>query len=170
MSFTEKGLPDPENQRLFSRRLRPHRSLTRRNFHLLLMIFAGASLFSSLPFILFGAWPVAGFMGLDVALFYFAFRANFNAARAYEDISLTPLDLSLAKVSAKGQRAEWHFNPAWVRLAREEHEEFGTQRLELVSRGRSVEVASFLGPNEKADFAGDFSKALAEAKRGPRFS
>jgi uncharacterized membrane protein len=170
MSIVETGVVEPENHRLFAARIKPYRSLTRRNFHLILMVFSGASLFSSLPFIFLGAWPIAGFMGLDVVLFYFAFRANFNAARAYEDVHVTHFELLLAKVSARGQRAEWRFNPAWVRLEREEHEEFGTQRLALVSRGKSVEIAGFLGPGEKADFASALSRALAEARRGPRFS
>jgi uncharacterized membrane protein len=155
---------------ILSLRIKPHRSLTQSNFRLLLAIFSGVSLFSSLPFILFGAWPVAGFIGLDVAALYFAFRANFRAARAYEDLLLTPFELRFAKVSAKGARAEWTFNPAWVRLDRVEHEEFGTQRLAFVSRGRSVEVGPFLGPQEKAQLAANLSSALAEARRGPRFS
>jgi len=155
---------------ILSLRLKPHRSLTQRNFRLLLTVFAGASVFSSLPFILFGAWPVAGFIGLDVLALYFAFKANFRAARAYEDVFLTPFELRFAKVSAKGARAEWNFNPAWVRLDRTEHEEFGTQRLAFVSRGHDVEIGPFLGPKEKARLAVDLSSALAEARRGPRFS
>jgi uncharacterized membrane protein len=164
------GPQHPADQPLLVMRLRPHRSLSRRNFHLLMMVFGLASFVSSMPFVIAGAWPVAGFMGLDVALFYWAFRANFRAARAYEDVRLTPIELLLAKVSPKGRRAEWRFHPAWVRLLREEHEEYGVQRLALESRGRSVEVAGFLGPREKADFATELSAALAQARRGPRFS
>lgn len=159
-----------EDLRLFSVRLKPHRSLNRRNFHVLMGIFTGASFFSTLMFLLLGAWPVAGFMGLDVALVYFAFRASYRAARAYEVVEVTFFELLLAKVSARGERAEWRFNPAFVRLEREEHEEFGTQRLALVSRGQAVEIAAFLGPADKADFAKELSRALAEARRGPRFS
>ena len=33
-----------------------------------------------------GAWPVFGFFGLDVLLIYWAFRLNFRAPRATEDI------------------------------------------------------------------------------------
>ena len=120
--------PQPLEHPLFVARLRPHRSLTRRNFRLLITIFAGVNLFTSLPFIVLGAWPVAGFMGLDVAILYIAFRANFRAARAYEDISVTPLELHLAKVSARGRFAEWRFHPALVGLTRDEHEDCGTQR------------------------------------------
>ena len=161
---------DPADRPLFATRLRPHRSLTRRNVRLLIAIFAGANLFTSVPFIVSGAWPVAGFMGLDVAILYMAFRANFRAARAYEDICLTPIELHLAKMSARGRLAEWRFHPSWVRLTRDEHEEYGTQRVALVSRGVSVEVAGFLGPGAKADLATTLSAALAEARRGPRFN
>jgi uncharacterized membrane protein len=161
---------DPTTRRIFAVRLHPHRSLTKRNFHILIMVFSGMSFFATLPFVIIGAWPVAGFMGLDVALLYLAFRANFRAARAYEDVRVTPIELRLAKVSPKGVKAEWHFHPSWVRLHREEHEEFGVQKLALVSRGQSVEVGNFLGPEEKARFASGLSRALAEARQGPRFS
>jgi uncharacterized membrane protein len=170
MSAANIATVEAEDPALFAARITPHRSLTRRHFRLLLMFFLGANIFTSLPFIILGAWPVAGFMGLDVALLYIAFKANFRAGQAYEDVHVTPFELLVAKVSPKGQRAEWRFNPAFVRLEREEHEEFGTLRLALVSRGRSVEVAAFLGPGEKADFASALSLALAEARRGPRFS
>jgi uncharacterized membrane protein len=154
---------------LFAARLQPHRSLGRRNFRMVMMAFLGANIFTSLPFIFFGAWPVAGFLGLDVLLFYLAFKANFRSARAYEDVKVTVFELLLAKVSASGERAEWRFNPAFVRLEREEDEEFGTVRLALVSRGKSVEVAGFLGPDEKASFASALTRALNEARRGRRF-
>ena len=125
---------------------------------------------SSLPFILMGAWPVAGFFGLDILLIFVAFKANYRAARAYEDVVVTPLELLLAKVSAKGLRREWRFHPAWVRIDKVEHFEFGLQRLALRSRGRSVEVAAFLGPDAKADFASRLTRALSDAKRGARYS
>jgi uncharacterized membrane protein len=157
-------------RRIFSARLTPHRSLSRSNFRLLLIVVGAAGLFTALPFVILGAWPVAGFMGLDVALIYFAFRANFRDARAYEDVTLTPLELHLAKVSAKGARADWRFNPSWVRLEREEDEEFGLQRLTVASRGARIEIAHYLGPDDKARFATELSRALAEARRGPRYN
>jgi uncharacterized membrane protein len=132
--------------------------------------FAGASLFSAMPFIVLGAWPIVAYFALDVAIFYLAFRANYRAARAYEDLKISFFELLLAKVNAKGKRMEWRFNPSFVRLDEDRHEEFGTQRLALMSRGQSVEIAAFLGPAEKADLAGSLSQALAKARRGPRFS
>ena len=47
------------------------------------------------------------------------------------------------------------------------HDEFGIERLFLVSRGRRLSIAACLSPDEKADFAKALSSALGEAKRGP---
>ena len=160
---------DPAEPVLFSTRLRPHRSLSPRQFRFLLLGIAGVSFVSTLPFVVMGAWPVAGFMGLDVLAVYVAFKASFRSARAYEDVEVTFLQLTLAKVSARGARAEWRFNPSWVRLERQDHAEFGTQRLDLVARASRVEVAGFLGPDAKERFADDLGRALAEARRGHRY-
>jgi uncharacterized membrane protein len=54
-----------------------------------------------------------------------------------------------------------------VRLERVVHEEFGIERLFLVSHGRELPIASFLGPSEKESFALALSAAIGEAKRGP---
>ena len=158
-----------EDQVLLDVRLKPHRSLSGTQFRVLMIVFALVGTATSLPFVIAGAWPVGGFMGLDVAVVYLAFRASFRSARAYEAISVTAFEMMLAKVRAKGRRAEWRFHPAWVRVAKGEHEEFGLQRLSVRERGRSVELAGFLGADAKADFASQLTRALAEARRGPRY-
>ncbi len=155
---------------IFARRITPHRSLDRKGLRLLIAVFACCGVFSSLPFVILGAWPVAGFTGLDIALICIAFKANVRAARAYEDIALTALELTVAKVSAKGARREWRFNPLYTRLEHQEIEDFGMTRLDLVARNRRVEVGGFLGPRARGDFAQDLRRALALARRGPRFS
>jgi uncharacterized membrane protein len=68
---------------------------------------------------------------------------------------------------AAGMVREWTLNPVWVRLDRIVHEEFGIERLFLVSHGRRLSIANFLGPDEKKSFATALSAALGEARRGP---
>src|SRR3974390_2061938 len=140
-------------QAIYAVRLRPHRSLSRAPGKALFAILGPVCLGVSLPFFLMGAWPIVGFLGLDALGLWLAFELSFRAARAYEDVRVTSLELLLAKVSPKGAAREWRFNPAWVRIDRREHEEFGLQRLALVSHGRSVEFASFLGPEQKEEVA-----------------
>jgi uncharacterized membrane protein len=121
-------------------------------------------------FLLMGAWPVLGFFGLDVLAIYWAFRINFRRARATEEISVTPSELRVRRISHRGQVAEFVLNPLWVRLDQKTHAEFGIEKLYLVSRGRHVAIASFLGPEEKASFAKALTAALQAAKRGPTYN
>lgn len=157
----------PADPKIFSAVITPHRSLSPRGFLILMLCLGAVSFVSGVVFVSMGAWPVCGFFGLDVLLVYVAFRANFRAARAYEEVTVTASELTLRKVSQRGGVREWTLNPLWVRLERIVHEEFGVERLFLVSRGQRLSIASFLGAREKENFATALSAALGEAKRGP---
>ena len=156
--------PEPK---IFAATITPHRSLGSTGFLILMLGIGGVSFVSGMVFLLLGAWPVFGFLGLDVLLIYWAFRANFRAARAYEEVTVTASELTVRKVSQQGTVREWTLNPVWVQLDRIVHEEFGIERLFLVSGGRRLPIAAFLAPHEKASFARALSAALGEAKRGP---
>jgi uncharacterized membrane protein len=149
--------------------LTAHRSLSPKALRRLLLAFAALSLAVSLPFAALGAWPVVGFMGLDVLLVYVAFRANSRAAKSTERVFVSPLELRLAKISTTGSSKEWKFHPWWTRLERETDEEFGLRKLAWVSHGTAVEIAACLGPAEKEEFARVLTRAMADARRGRRF-
>ena len=70
--------------------LTPHRSLGPTGFLILMAVLGGVSFAAGIVFLLVGAWPVFGFFGLDVLLIYCAFRLNYRAARAYEEVTVTP--------------------------------------------------------------------------------
>ncbi len=161
---TDAALADPE---IFSAIITPHRSLGPRGFVIFMLWFGGLAFISGMPFVLIGAWPIFGFFGLEVLLVYLAFRANYRSARAYEEVTVTACELTVRQVSHRGGVREWTLNPLWVKLDRIVHEEFGIERLFLVSHGRRLPIAASLGPNEKASFAQALSAALGEAKRGP---
>jgi uncharacterized membrane protein len=152
---------------LFSAIVTPHRSLSSLGFLIVMAAIGSVSFAAGMMFLLMGAWPVFGFFGLDVLLVYWAFRVNYRAAAAYEEVTVTASELKLRKVSHRGQISEWTLNPVWVRLDRITHEEFGIEQLFLVSGGRRLPVASFLGPQEKESFAAALAAAISEAKRGP---
>jgi uncharacterized membrane protein len=151
---------------IFSAVLTPHRSLGHTGFMILIVLFGVVSFISGMAFLLMGAWPVFGFFGLDVLLLYFAFRLNYRQAAAYEQVTVTPTALKVRKVSPGGTAREWELNPLWVKLDKVVHEEYGVERLLLVSRGQQLAIANFLSPDEKASFAQALGEALGEAKRG----
>ena len=158
--------PPPEPP-IFSAVLTPHRSLGPTGFLVLMGVLCVINFVTGMVFLMAGAWPVFGFCGVDVLLVYLAFRLNYRAGKAYEEVTVTPSELTVRKVSPRGRISEWTLNPLWVRLDRVVHAEFGIERLFLVSQGRRLAIAGFLGPQEKESFALALSNALGEAKRGP---
>src|ERR1700720_309957 len=138
---------DFDQAELFSARLTPHRSLKPTGFLVVMAFVSVVSFAAGVAFLLMGAWPVFGFFGLDVLAIYWAFRISFRDAKACEEILVTPSELRVRRVNHRGHVAEWVLNPLWVQIDQKAHEEFGIEKLYLVSRGRHLAIASFLGPD-----------------------
>jgi uncharacterized membrane protein len=169
---SDSGKPDSgeiAERAVFDATITPHRSLGQSGFRIVMTLVCLASVVSSIPFVVLGAWPVAGFFGLDAVALFIAFHVNFRHARAFERVVVTPLEVLLRKVSHHGREAVWRFNPAWTKLERQDDEDYGLLRLSLVSRGQSVAVASALSPGEREGFADALGAALAQARRGGDF-
>ena len=152
----------PETPR-FSAVLTPHRSLSRKGFVVLMAAICAISFATGLLFFALGAWPVIGFMGLDVALIYLAFRLNFRALRRYETVDLTDDALTVTQVEPSGSSQVFSFNPYWVRLRLEPRIGRSTE-LSLASHGQRLVLASFLTDTEREDFALALSSALSATR------
>jgi uncharacterized membrane protein len=160
-----------ENEpQIFSARLTPHRSLDRTGFLAVMLFLSVVSFATGIVFLMKGAWPVLGFFGLDVLVVWWAFKVNFRTARAREEITVTTTELRVRRISHRGQVAEFTFNPLWVRLDMEVDEDFGIEHLYLISRGQQIQIARFLGPDEKASFYKGLIEAINAAKRGPTYN
>ena len=79
---------------------------------------------------------------------------------------ITPLVVMLARVTHRGERREWRFNPLWTKLTRIEDEEYGLQTLTLVSRREYVVVARDVSPIDREEIAQELTRALAQVKKG----
>jgi uncharacterized membrane protein len=152
----------PETPR-FSAVLTPNRSLSPRGFLVLMAAICIVSVGTGVLFFMLGAWPVIGFMGLDVALIYLAFKLNFRALRRYETVDLTDDALTVTRVEPSGRSQAWTFNPYWVRLSLQPRIGRSTE-LSLASHGQRLVLASFLTDSEREDFALALSSALSEAR------
>ena len=162
--------PEAAQPELFSALLTPHRSLNRTGFLVLMAFLSAVSFAAGLAFLLMGAWPVFCFFGLDVLVIWWAFRINFRRAQATEEILVTPSELRVRRISHRGHVVEWVLNPLWVQLDQKIDAEYGIEKLYLVSKGRRISIASFLGPDEKASFAKALTEALQAARRGPTYN
>lgn len=147
----------------FSAVLTPHRSLGPTGFAVLMAAVCLVSFGTGLFFYLLGAWPVIGFMGLDVALIYIAFKLNFRALRLYETVDLTRDALTVTRVAPSGEAQSWRFNPYWVRLSVLERVGRSSE-LSIASHGERLVFASFLTDEEREDFAAALNSALSAAR------
>ncbi|WPZ35553.1 DUF2244 domain-containing protein [Thalassobaculum sp. OXR-137] len=152
----------PEEKPVLDLVLYPHRSLSPQGFLLLMGGIAGLSFMIGLIFFLVGAWPIVGFLGLDVAVIYGAFRLNYRAARAYETIRLCGNELEVVKIDARGRRRRYVMPSAWLRVDLEARPR-RTSRLTLWSRGRALEIGVFLGQEEKDGLADVLRDGLRRA-------
>jgi uncharacterized membrane protein len=147
--------------------LTPHRSLKPRGFAILMAVMAVMSSLTGFAFWRLGAWPVPGFMGLDVAAVYIAFRLNYRQGRAAEEIRMTRSLLTVSRTAPDGRSASAGLNPYWVRLEVDRHPEFGILRMAIAWQNHRLAVGSFIGPKEREHFAEEFSAALRTARSIP---
>lgn len=150
---------------IFSATLVPHRSLSRRGFAILMVAICALWFLTGLFFWWLGAWPVIGFFGIDVLAIWLAFKLNYRAARAYEEVEVTRSELTIRKVAPSGRAQELRFNPAWVRLEVEQAANRNLKRIVIRARDRTIPIGAFLTPEDRGSFARAFSTALATAKR-----
>lgn len=158
------AFPAPLEEPFFEAVITPHRSLSARGFFIVMALVGGICFTCGLVFWALGAWPIVGFLGLDVALVWFAFRANYRAARAYETVSVSPARLRIVRTDVRGRRRSTEMNPYWTRLEAEHDEEFGLMGLTVTSRGRRERIGDWLSPPEREDFARALANALHEAR------
>jgi uncharacterized membrane protein len=148
--------------RLWSVTLTPHRSLSREGFVTLMLVVVLINFAGGLLFLVSGAWPVAGFMGLDVLLIWWAFRQNFADAKRAERITIRDDLVTVQRVSPAGAMETLEFNRRWLKVELEfdEAREM-VGRLLLVYRGALTEVGSFLGRDERQSLSKALRTALA---------
>jgi len=107
-------------QQTFRATLKPYRSLSQRGFLILMSVLIGLNFAAGTAFYLLGAWPIAPFLGLDVALVWWAFRKNYADALKEEQIEVTDHELILKRFDHDRQREELHFTRSWVKVELEE--------------------------------------------------
>jgi uncharacterized membrane protein len=134
--------------------LTPHRSLSREGFIAIIGLVGAINLIVGVMFYVVGAWPIVGFLGLDVLAIWWAFKVNFRDQKEAERIVKQGDDVTLFRFLKDGTTREAKFNRLWTRVELEydaERELVG--RLHLCTRGERHEIASFLGAEERESLA-----------------
>ena len=137
----------------------PHRSLSRRGLGLLTGALCALSVGSTAMFWWLGAWPIAGFNGVEITAALLLLRHNARAARANEVILLSPSTLKVIRTAQDGTRTEQAVSPAWINVHLQDRPG-RVPGLFLGAHGTRIEVGASLGEPEKLDLAQSLKDAL----------
>ena len=153
---------NPTSEVLFAARLTPNRSASVRAINLVIALLAVVFFLTGLGFMLIGAWPIMGFLGLEIVLLYLALRWNLLAAGRQETVTLTRTALTIERIDPWGKRSEARLEPYWARV----EADADCRRLEIRSHGKGIVVGQFLSVEERAEFASALRAALAKSRAG----
>lgn len=143
--------------------VRPHRSLNAFGFRLLMAVLIVANGAFGALMAARGAWPVTGFMGLDVLGVYIAFRLSYAQASAFERITIADSLFVVSQVDARGRAREWRCPSYWANVGYDDDaEERGI--LTVRSRGQEIEIGRFLHADERSELARQLREALHRAR------
>ena len=145
----------------------PHRSLSAGGLRFLVGAICTLSVCTTAVFWWLGAWPIAGFNGVEITTAMLLLRHNARAVRANEVILLSASALRIIRTDVKGNRTEQEVPPAWLRMELQERPG-RVPGLYLLARGSRIEVAASLGEPEKLSLARALEEAL-DRWRNPRF-
>ena len=149
---------------LFAATLTPHRSLSPRGKRVVIGLVAALALVPGIVFYVAGAWPVVGFMGLDVVAIWIALTVSMRGGRAYEVVTLWPGTLEVKKIDAKGAEDVMTFIPFNVRFVIDRDYNERLTGLWLKERERRIALGAFLSAEEKLSFSKAFGTALKKAR------
>jgi uncharacterized membrane protein len=152
------GPPPLDGDLYMDAELRPHRSLSVAAFKYMLTAVIAINVVVATFFWAQGAFPVAGFLGLDVLAIWLAFRFNYRAALRVERVRVSRGQVYVSSADVGGAR-HWVLNPVWARVLRE-----GTGVLIRAGK-QQMRLGAFLSPKECESFAAALDTALFRAKR-----
>ena len=152
------GAPVAQGPVLMDAVLAPNRSLSRQARRLLIIAFAVANAVPAAFFLAQGAYPVSGFMGLDVLALIWAFHANECAGRARERVLVSPASILVTCRRPDARETHYAVSPLWARVLDD------PRAVRIAAGGADVYVAGFLAPFERAAFAEALKDALARAR------
>jgi uncharacterized membrane protein len=149
---------------LFAATLTPHRSLSRNGGRFVVAALAVLCTVPAIVFLSLGAWPVLGFLGLDLVLLWWALDSAFRKSRESETVTLWRDQLEIKHTDGRGRETLSRFNPHFVKLVIERDINERTTGLLLRTRERELRLGDFLSLDDRSSFAKAFGTALRRAR------
>lgn len=144
----------------FAATLVAQRSLDVRGLTVVALILAASGAAVGALFLAMGAWPVVGFVGLEVGVAIALFLGHHALARVVEEVVLEERVLRVRRRRGLGAVQAWEFPPGWLRVTVEPPGPHGAGGVVLATHGRRLVVGSGLSEGERESFASALREAL----------
>src|SRR5262245_5532237 len=144
--------------------LEPPRSLSPRGFSRVMLALGSLSFLFGIGFLANGAWPITGFMGLEVLALWLVFRISFRKQLARTYVRVTAEDVLVRKVDGWGRERRACLASPFARVEYD-HAADGPNALRLASSSTAYALGEFLTPKERESFARRLDQALLDARR-----
>mgnify|MGYP001186512070 CR=1 FL=1 len=139
----------------------PNNSLSQKGFYILMIFITLPCLFIGGMFFFMGAWPVLGFMGLELILIYIFFKILFHKNNFYEHVTL---DKSKFNIHYSNKNKIFNtivLEPTWIKVNIENK----NKTLIISTHGKTIELGKCLALKEKTNLAETIKSALINWKQ-----
>jgi len=158
--FHDKSLADSESIVIT---LWPYRSLSLGGFRILIAVLTCLMGLIGLGFYLIGAWPVLGFLGLEIFIVWYAFKWNYRSGQLVETVAITPKQVDITRTDWRGHSKTICLNGLWIK-AELDTKEKKRCRLYLRQHANKLEIGAFMPPAEKPSLAIALNEAFARLR------
>ena len=141
----------------------PYRSLSLRGFQILIAVLASLMTVIGLGFYLLGAWPVIGFLGLEILVVWYAFKWNYRSGQLVETVAITPQQVDVTRTDWRGRETTVRLSGAWIK-AELDVKEKRRERLYLRQHAHKLEIGAFMPPSEKLSLANALNDAFSRLR------
>ncbi|PZW45658.1 putative membrane protein [Humitalea rosea] len=136
----------------------PNASVTRGTLLGVAGVLAAGAAATSVLFLWIGAWPVFGFLGIEMAVVLGLLLTHARrSSRSYERLLLAEGRLTIERRDGRGRKESLALDPYWTRM--EWQDAPGTPLL-LSCRGQRVEIGRHLNAAERRSLHGALAAAL----------
>ena len=153
----------PENGEAIVITLWPYRSLSLRGFRILIVVLASVMSFIGLGFYLLGAWPVVGFLGLEIFVVWYAFKWNYRSGQLVETVAITPQQVDITRTDWRGRSKTICLDGVWIK-AELDTKEKRRCRLYLRQHANKLEIGAFMPSAEKPYLAAALNEAFTRLR------
>lgn len=160
-ALSQDALLEDQKRRFLSLTLAPHRSLPPTGFYIMMGIVVGVALVTGVLFLVVGAWPVFGFLGLDVLALFWAFRISYRQGLAREIVQLDARNMVIERVAPSGHSVKITMDPSWIKVLHDAEAEYA-RPLILKNPSGAVEIGRFLSQKERREIAPVIRDAIAD--------